>query len=181
MFFFFSYFKSFFFQLNVCPKAVEIDDELQNIYWECEQKCRKYTRRFGYFVFFHTSTFTIVLIYALVRIAFGNYDTSSWHLPFFMLFPFDQNHVWGWLMTWFMQAGLAFCYAASMTSITSYFVSCCCYLIAMLDHFNLLIHSLINNVKSMQMEENPRKIEKMHVQIITQLCNIIKFQVKIYE
>lgn len=154
---------------------------MHSIYWECEKKSRKYTKRFGYFVIFHTSTFTIVLIYAFICIVFGRYDTSSWYLSLYMAFPFDDTTIWGWLMAWTIQFSAALCYALCMTSITSYFVSCCYYIDAMFDHFNFMINSVSKDVERMRTEKNPRKINKIHQQIITKLRNAIKFHNKIHK
>lgn len=162
-------------------KKVENNSELNNIYWQCEQKCRKLTIRFGYFVFFHMSALTIVFFYALVCIALGRYDTTSWFLPFFMSLPFDRTKVSGWFMTWIIQFSDAFAYILALTSITSYFVSCCYYINAMRDHLNILINSITTDVERLQMENHPRKTEKIRQQIYPTLCNVVIFQNRIYK
>lgn len=154
---------------------------MHNVYWECEKMNRKYTKRFIYFVIFHTSLLNMILVYALICIAFGYYDTSNWHLPFYMEFPFDQTSILGWFVTWIVQFCSTLFYAWSMTAITSYFVSCCNYIIAMVEHFGLLINSLTINVKRKQMEEKPQKVAKIRLQITDQLCSIVKMHIKIYE
>lgn len=159
----------------------EDNEEVHTIYWECEQMCRKETRRFGYFVVFHTSTFTIVLTYALICIVFGHYDTSSWYLSFFLVLPFKQTYVFGWLLTWLTQFDIAFCYALCMTSITSYMVSCCNYINAMCDHFNVLVNNVAEDVQRLKMEDNPKKIDEIRREINAQQCNIVIFFIKIYE
>lgn len=163
--------------------TVETGDhsEEYRIYWECEQKCREHTQRLSYFVVFHTLLFPIVLIYALVCIALGDYDTSKWHLTFFVAVPFDQTRVWGWFLTWLIELFMAFSYALCVTTVTSFFVSCCYYIHVMCDHCNVLINLVPRTVGRLQTEVRPQKIKKIRQQINNQLCNVIKFQIKIYE
>lgn len=161
--------------------ADEANSEEQNIYWECEQKCRKHSQRLSYFVIFHTLLFPIVLMYALVCIACGNYDTSNWYLAFNVVVPFDQTCIWGWFLTWLIQLFMAFAYVMCMTTFTSFFVSCCYYIYAMCDHVNVLINSVSKTFEFMQMEEKPWKFKELRQQINTKLCDFIKFQVKVYE
>lgn len=132
-------------------------------------------------MFFHTSLFPIVLTYALMCIALGNYDTSNWHLAFYVVVPFDQTCVWGWFLTWLMEFFMAFSYAICITTVTSFFVSCCYYMYAMCDHIDVLINSITRAVDLMQKEVEPGKIRKIRQQIEIQLCNVIRFQIKIYE
>lgn len=113
--------------------------------------------------------------------AYGNYDTSLWHLGFNVAVPFDQTSVWGWFLTWLTALLMAFSYAMCMTTITSLFFSFCYYIYAMCDHVNVLINSIAKTVQRMQAEERSRKTEKIRQHINTQLCNVIKFQIKIYE
>lgn len=162
-------------------KLDEYNEEVQNIYWKCEQKCRKHTLRFGYFVITHTSTFTIGLVYALVCIAFEDYNTASWYLPFFMLVPFDQTRILSWMLMWLFQFNIAMGYALVTTSVTSYFVSCCYYIHSMCDHFKLLINSVTNGIEHMQMEKNRWEIMKIYQQTEIQLRNIVNFHMKIKE
>lgn len=154
---------------------------MHNTYWECEQKCRKLTKTLNHYVFLHTAMFPTVLAYAIVCIAFGNYDTSTWYLPMAMLLPFDRTHIFGWLMAWFIQLAMVTFYGLCMPAVTSYFISCCYYIDAMCVHFNVLIDSITKNVERMQSEKNLRKIEKIREQTIAQLCNLVTFHIEIYE
>ena len=162
-------------------KTVEENSEVNQIYWECEQKCRKHTQRFSYFVIFHTSAFTIGLTYALICIAFGNYDTSRWYLPFAMVSPFDQTSVVGWLLTWIIQVSEAISYALPLSLVTSYFVSCCYYINSMVEHTNLMINSVTTDVERMQTEKRSQEIGILRHRVTTQLSNVIKIHNKIYE
>lgn len=163
------------------PKPAEGKSELNTIYWECEQKCRKLTQRFSYFVIFHTSAFTIGLTYALICIAFGNYDTSRWYLPFAMVSPFDQTSVVGWILTWMIQVSEAISYALPMSLVTSYFVSCCYYINSMVEHTNLMINSVTTDVERMQSEKSSGQIGTLRYRLITQLSNVVIIHNKIYE
>ena len=98
-----------------------------------------------------------------------------------MVFPIDQTRIHGWFLTWLIQFSIAFSYALATTTITSLFVSCCYYIYAMSDHFNMIMNSVGGAVGRMQTEVKPQKIKKIRQQINTQLCNAIEIQVKIYE
>lgn len=163
------------------PQCEDDNDQVNDIYWNCEQKCRKITQRSSYYVLFHTSSFIIVLIYALVCIVFGKYDTSSWYLSFYVVVPFDQTRVLGWLLTWLFQFLIAFSYSTSMTSITSYFASCSFYIYAMCDHSNVLIKAVEADVARLQVARNARKATEIQRQLQYKFGNMVEFQIKIYE
>ena len=154
---------------------------MHRIYWECEQKSQKYTQRLNYFVFFHSSLFPVILIYALICIVSGDYDTSKWTLAMKVAVPFDQTRVWGWFLVWLIQFISTSSYDRCMPTITTFFVSCCNYILAMADHLNVLINSVARTVEHMRTEVQPKTIKELRLQINTQLCDAIKFQIKIYE
>lgn len=52
---------------------------------------------------------------------------------------------------------------------------------ALNDHLNVMINSVTKKVKHMQMENNPRMIPEIRKQVMVQMCDIVKFYVKIYE
>lgn len=157
------------------------NDTAYNIYWINEQRCRKYTKIIGSYVFIHVSAFIIVLIYALGCIAIGIYDTSLWYLFLFMTFPFDSTHLVGWFSHWFLQFSMALAYAATMTSIASYFMSCCFYIDTMCEHFHLMLNSVKRNVELYNMETLQRDAVTIKSKIRKQLSYAIEFHIKIFE
>lgn len=72
--------------------------------------------------------FTLVVI--LVSIAFsfvnpfyGNYDTSTWFIPFYYhnMFPFNTSTIVGWYFELFLQIGSGYSYVFAITSTISLF------------------------------------------------------------
>lgn len=151
------------------------------MYWTNEQKCRKYTKIIGYYIFLSISGFVSALVYALCCIASGNFGTSSWQLPLYMILPFDETRVLGWLLAWFTQVVIDLAYVFSMISITSYFVSCCLYIVTLCDHFKLMMNRVNSDVDRNQREKNPQKIRKNRFKITKQLRQAIKFHATIFE
>ncbi|XP_031636412.1 odorant receptor 67c-like isoform X2 [Contarinia nasturtii] len=146
------------------------------IYWENEQRCRTYTRNICSFIFFHVSAFMLVLIPVIYHIYRGEYDTTNWNLFFYMVVPFDQTHVPGYLLMWLFQFNTAFFYVSTMTTLTSYFASCCFYIDAMCNYFGYLIRSINEDLKQ-NTDENRLKLKVS----IDKLSQLIKFHVDIFE
>lgn len=86
--------------LNVLIKIplLDKDDEIHNLYWDNEQKSRKYTKIIESYSILHSSALVAVFFYALFCVAMGRYDTSSWFLPFNLYLPFDETTLLGWFI-----------------------------------------------------------------------------------
>lgn len=158
----------------------EENSEISELYWECEQNCRKHTDKFRFFPFFHSFSFPIFLILAFVNMARGNFNTKTWLIPLNMILPFD-NYVWFWFIKWTIQCTAATMYAICVTSVTSYFVSIFNYIYAMCDHINVLIGLTTKNVERLYKEKNALEAKIIRHQIVLQMCDIVKFHIKIYE
>lgn len=164
-------------------KLQEIVDECENaeindIYWNTEQKCRKYTLRIGLYVILHTLEFGVLLVYVLVCIAIGINNPSSWPLFFKLYLPFNEyENILNWFAAWFLQFNLSFGYSIVMTSVTSYFVSCSIYINGMCDHFNLLMQSVKEHTKRYQTETNVESL----LQVVQILTTAIQLHVKTIE
>lgn len=130
--------------------------DIYSIYWSAEQKCRKYTKIIFSYLFYHNSLFVSALFYSFYCIYCGQYDTSQWILPFVMYVPFDTTTFPAWYFLWFIQLNMSTAYIWVMLSITSYFISCCTYMYAICDHFDLLLKSLKQDVDGDEnRKENP--------------------------
>lgn len=150
-------------------------------YWNTEQKCRKYTLRLGRYVLCHTVVFPCSLAYTAYCIAAGNYDTSSWFLAYNVLVPFDMSSVVGWLMTWVYQYSMGLVYSLSVTSVTSYFVSCCFYIGAMCDHFELMMDSIREDVDHFKSKITLETSRFKYFEITQKLNNAVKLHIKCFE
>lgn len=154
---------------------------VHDLYWQNEKKCRKYSKIIGSYVFFHIWIFIAILIFMLYCIIFGNFDSSSRELPFYMILPFDETQIMGWLCTWFSQTVVAFTYALCMTVTTAHFVSCCFYIVTMCNQFELIMSGINVDVERNQHEKNQRKFEINRLKIVKQFSNAIEFHNKIIE
>lgn len=107
----------------------------------------------------HTTPF----LYAIYCVCIGKFDNISIPLPFVLALPFTTETVLGWFTAWALAFNMALVYGTTMVSITSYFVSCCTYICAMCDHFNLLMKWSNENALRFNDEKCPiekRKLKK---------------------
>lgn len=103
-----------------------------------DQKCRKFIRKMGTYIIFHLFTFVAPLIHAIVSILSGNYDVSTFNLPFNLVVPFNTQTIFGWCFEWFIQLNTGLSYALCMITSTTYFVCFSLDIVAMCEHFNLI-------------------------------------------
>lgn len=129
----------------------------------------------------HTCVFPASLAYALYCISVGNYDTSSWFLAYNVLVPFNMTSISGWLMTWVYQWSMGLVYSLSVTSVTSYFVSCCFYIGTLCEHFKLIMQSIVEDVFKHQSKNKSRNHESFGKNVTQKLNEAIKLHIKIFE
>lgn len=146
-----------------------------------EEKCQQYTTRIGYFVYSTTCTHILVIIYAVSYIAIGNYDTSSWPLLFNYATPFSTATILNWFFMWIVQVNESLGYSRCMTCVTSYYVSCCNYINAMCDHFDLIMEAMRLDLERNQIEKSPRTIEKVRLSITGHFIETVKLHIHILE
>ena len=133
--------------------ANDENSEEYRVYWESEQKGR----------------------------ISGNNDPSTWYLAFYTEIPLDQTRVLGWFVTWLIQLFMAYSYVLCMTTNTTFFVSCCYYIYAMCEHYNVVITSAGRAVERIRIEVKPSKTRQLRHKIDARLCNVIKIQNQMYE
>lgn len=159
----------------------EDESEVHEIYWRTEQKCREFTKILSYCTFLNAILPVCSLIHSIYDIINGNYDTSAWILPFRISVPFNTDCIWGWYLLFFITINLAFAYALAMSSLTSYFISCCFYISAVCQHFDLIIASVEEDVALNQDEKNLFKYMKREKKIKENLCKAINIHTEMYE
>lgn len=151
------------------------------IYWTTEQNCRKYTKLIFSYIFCHQSTFGAALCFSFYCLYTGNFDTSTWFLPFAMVVPFDTSTFEGWYLFLFIQISISFSYITCMVSISSYFVCSGFYIEAICDHFAFLIYSIQETIKINRNENDQKKILRNHLKIKDKIQEAIGIHVDIYE
>ncbi|XP_055305885.1 odorant receptor 22c-like [Sitodiplosis mosellana] len=143
--------------------------------------CRKYTKLIFGYIFCHQSTFGAALLYSFYLIRFGNFDTSTWFLPFTMVVPFDTSSVEGWYWFWFIQFSASLSYIMCMVSVSSYFMCCCFYIEAICDRFGVIINSIRKSVKQNQIEKDKPKFLENRSKIRDQIHDAIDLHVNIFQ
>lgn len=168
-----------FFYISNSFKSVE--DEAILIYWKTEQMCQKYTNIFFHYPYAHLSLFCPSLITAIYGILVGKYDVESWQLPFILALPFDTTVFWGWCLEWLMQFNMAVGYSLSTVSTSSYFISGCLYVIAICDHFELLINSVSHEVDRLREKNNLQQQQSISRNIHERFVKAVVIHVKALE
>lgn len=127
------------------------------MYWETERKCSLYTKSMLYYIYFHQMPCVAALTYAIYCIYTNDIDTSAWNLPFSVFVPFDTQTVLGWLFCWFFELIAGFVYILSMIIPTTYFFGFCLYIVAICNHFDLLVDKFNEDIEQILMRHDVRK------------------------
>lgn len=152
-----------------------------HLYVKAEEKCRNLTKflSIGYLLD-AAALFIAAALFACYCMWTGNFDTSTWLLPYNLYIPFDTSTVLGWFLLWLIQCYIALVYSLSATCSMTYFVSCCLYIVAMCDHFNLKVQSInsfLDNLKNSKKLNDAKVFERLKLK----LNRIVKLHVTIYE
>lgn len=155
--------------------------DANTFYWECEQKCHQLMKRFFYYVCVQLLTFTPVLIFVLWDMVQNDFDGNKLNLPFNAIGPFNMDSKLGWLLTYFYQLSECASYTIGMVILSSYFMCCSYYIIAMCNHFHLLIESARFLSQEIQAEKIARNRQRMWLNVKAKLQRVIEMHVDIYE
>lgn len=156
--------------------------EVFDIYWKTELQCRKYTKQIIYFVLIRQVLYFIVYCTSSIFfILFGNTDTSTWGLPMKMAFPFSSKTILGWYLAWFIEMNIIFAYDLVFVLLPSFFCCCCLYIVAICDHFNLLIQSCHEDNELILTEKRPGETVKIQQRFIAKFIKSIEIHVRAVE
>lgn len=113
----------------------------------------------------------------------GNFDTSTWLLPYSLTVPFDTSTVLGWYLFWLVQLYIAIVYAVSVACATTYFGSNCLYITAICEHLGFLIGSIDCDVETMNFKSKlqPESSSVNMIELKLKMTKIVELQSKIYE
>lgn len=98
-----------------------------------------------------------------------------------MVVPFDTRTLYGWYLLWFFQFNLGLSYALCYISVTSYFLCCGFYIIALCDDFKLSIKLIGATIELNQNEKNSQNYEENYRKIKKQMKKLVEIHVKIFE
>lgn len=157
-------------------------------YSRAEEKCKMLTRMVivGYCLM-AMGLFVLSASYSIFNMWMGNFETSTWLLPYAFTVPFDTSTVYGWYMFWFLQLYAALAYSLSITCATTFFGGCCFYIIAICEHFQFYIKKIDAGVEIMDSKANElgqKNRGKMHSSVLKlklKMNKMVQTQSKIYE
>lgn len=157
------------------------DDDLEGsfIYWEVEQKCRKYAKAAAIFVIMHPSAIMPTFLYSIYCVAIGSFDASKLFLPFHLMVPFNIQSIWGWYLLCMIQYNLGMVYIFCMVSIISYFVCCCFYIDASCEYFGHLIRSMDGLISRTHKTKDMWKLLKMYRKATGKIKKAVELHVNI--
>lgn len=139
-------------------------------YTEAERKGTKYVKTISMIFLTHISTgvFGMAIMNAVYNIYIGNSHPQTWYLPYMISLPFDRSTYTGYLLSLLAQMMAGYTYILTMTAVTTYFLACCFYIEACIQHLQYKIGNLDS------IAENERDD-------IDRLRDIIKFQIEIIQ
>lgn len=161
--------------------SLDLGSTVFNMYWNVEAKCRKITKQMSYYVCINQVMMVVSLCFSIFHLLVGNFDTTTWILPFSNYVPFDTRVVYNWYLQWAYQFSISLVYASVISSLTAYFTSCCLYILGICDHFDLLIQSLQIDAEKNRIEENPMKYWKNSLKIKEKLCKLVEIHIEALE
>lgn len=172
------------FNYKIWISVANVDEVI--FYSVAEKNCRQLTQLvvIGYSLM-SIGLFTVAALYPLYCMQMGNFDTSTWLLPYSLTVPFDTSTIFGWYLFWLVQFYIAIVYAISVACATTYFGSNCLYIIAICEHFDFLIDSIDSDVEMANLNSETFPEHESHsLNVIRLKCKITKtveLQSKIYE
>lgn len=154
--------------------------EILNIYCNVEQKCTKVIHILGYYFWFFPMMYASSVLYSLYSMYIGNFDTSTWILPYKMSFPFTSESILVWYFVLFVQSQCGVAYALPNISVISYFIGCCYYIIGICDHNKSAISSIEENVKRNEIEQNAFNRADRNKKIREQFSTVLEIHNRIF-
>lgn len=153
------------------------------MYWNVEQKCRRFNKIMGTYVILVQAVSVIAVLFSIYCVIVGNFDTSTYYLPLRIAPPFNIDSLFGWYLFLLVQLCLLTSYIFAVVPVITYFVCCCYYLNALCDHFEFLISLVQSEVEQMN-SKRPNEQAKINEHALNArkfLCNAIDHHNKIHE
>lgn len=167
------------FDLQKIVDKTDKDSEAYKIYQNTEEKCQQVTKILACYPLM--TIFAAALFYSFYCMFIGNFDTSTWILPYTVSVPFSTKEIWKWYILWFLQTNMGFTYSLSTVISSAHFVCSCFYIGAICNHFNLLIEYIQKDVLLYEEEKNRVKCQYLRKNITKTLTQAVKLHVKAFE
>lgn len=110
----------------------------------------------------------MAIINAVFNIFVGNRHPETWYLPYMISLPFDRSTYMGYFLSLLAQMMAGYTYILTMTAVTTFFLACCFYIEACVQHLKFKI-------------ENMDIIDENKQNAFNQLRDIVQFHVAIIE
>lgn len=168
------------FQLKCDYLELGEDDVIHDLYWNAEQKCRKYTKNLAMIhVFYVQTAYCVVFLYSIYCLCTANFDASTWPTVYDIYVPLDTATVLGWYIQFFFGNLMEVCYFLTMVLPTAYFICCGVYIRTMCKHFLELMISMQRKIEQQEQDANLQTHVKNYRQIKTQFSKAIKIHMEI--
>lgn len=148
-------------------------------YVEAERKGHMYTKRLSYFVFINIScsAFGMAAVNACYNMYIGNWDPTTYFLPYKLLIPFVNYHtISGFFIQWLVQIYCGYTYILTISAVVMYFLSCCYYIDACCLDFERVFIEIDEKVKN-NIKSNVRLSNEIRIKI----RDSIVFHIKIMQ
>lgn len=114
--------------------------------------------------------FILSVVHSIFCIWHGNYDTSTWFTAVKFAVPFDTNIILNWYLLLMFCQVIMLTIATIVSTIISYFVSCCFYINACCKHFRLVCRQIEEKISG-----DPKKMNKNRIATINEKFNEAAF------
>lgn len=167
------------FDLQEVVNETDENSEAYKIYKNTEEICQKVTKLLACYPLM--TIFVAALFYSFYQMFIGNFDTSTWILPYTVSVPFSTDEIWKWYILWFLQTNMGLTYSLSTVIASAHFVGSCFYIGGICQHFDLVIESIQKNAELYENEMNSRKSQLLRENIRKQLTQAVKLHVTALE
>lgn len=129
----------------------------------------------------HLQVFLLALPFTIYHVYSGNPVETTMEMPLHIWVPFDLTTLSNWYLYWFIQVNMGITYCLCVVLITSYFLTCCFYIVAACDHLKSIARSINDDVKRRQLEIDPIKRQQIYGEIKKKLRELVHLHGVIYE
>lgn len=133
------------------------------------------------FLVYDQSAYVSTFIYTIYWILIGNTDASIWPVAYELSVPFDTKTISGWYMLLFFSNSMDLAYLTCSIFGTTLFIGLCIYIVAICEHFDLLMQTIQTNIHRNLHEKDPRKFNETKSKVRAQIREAIQTHIMIYE
>lgn len=135
-----------------------------------------YVKRISGFVVCHMScgVFGLAIVNAIFNLIHGNHHPETWYLPYRIVLPFDITTFPGYICILLTQMLTGYTYIFTMSAVVTYFMACCIFIEACVEHFKEKIQVLNDKIINIKSKVDFEMAHQLYIDAVT-------FHVKIIE